>query len=328
MPDDSVKRYLTYHLVKLKSFFLSKDVLSFLVFLFLSASFWFLNALNEERELTMSFTLVYRGMPSDISFDDRLPAEMTVNLKDQGINLWSYVVKRNQRVEIELNHTFRENGIVGINSTMLRQAVSELLLPSTQVQLLSPENTAVRYHRLHARKVPVRLQATISPANQFMLNSALQVIPDSLIVYGSRSTLAHINEVETQPWIVNDLKDTLKAELALVENDSLRYSIHRVKVIASAEMFTEKIVNIPVQIINQPGELTVRSFPAEVRAVFNIAVSQFTNYRPGDIQVVIDYNELADSGVEKRRLRIVSQQPYITNIRIKPEEVEFLLEEK
>ena len=328
MPDDSVKRYLTYHLVKLKSFFLSKDVLSFLVFLFLSASFWFINALNEERELTMNLALVYKGMPSDISFDDRLPSELTVKLKDQGMNLWTYVVNRPRKVEMEFNHEFREQGIIGINSTMLRRAVSELVLPSTQVQLLSPENTAVRYHRLHARKVPVKLNATIHPADQFMLNSALRVIPDSLIVYGSRAMLARIGEVETQPWIVNDLKDTLSAELALVPDDSLRYAIHQVKVVASAEMFTEKIVNIPVQIINQPEELTVRSFPAEVRAVFNIAVSQFKNYRPGDIQVVIDYNELASAKVEKRRLRISTHQPYITNVRIKPEEVEFLLEEK
>lgn len=328
MPDDSVKRYLTYHLVKLKSFFLSKDVLSFLVFLFLSATFWFLNALNQERELSVTYKIVYRGMPSDISFDDRLPAEMRVKLKDQGVNLWSYVVNRQPNVEIELHNSFHEQGIVTITSTMLRRALSEQLLPGTKIQLLSPENTAVRYHRLYARKVPVKLQATITPADQFMLNSALQVLPDSVTVYGSRTMLARTTEVETQPWIVTELKDTLKAALALIANDSLRYSVNTVRVIASAEMFTEKVVNIPVQIINQPAELTVRSFPAEVRAVFNISVSQFKKYRSGDIQVVIDYNELAGSTVEKRRLRIVSHQPYISNIRIKPEEVEFLLEAK
>lgn len=327
MPDDSVKRYLTYHLVKLKSFFLSKDVLSFLVFLFLSATFWFLNTLNEERELTVNFQLVYKGIPADISFDDNLPVEMSVKMKDQGVNLWSYVVNRRRMVEVELNHTFREQGILGINTSMLRKAVSDLILPSTQIQIIAPENSAVKYNRLHARKVPVKLQATITPANQFMLNSILRVIPDSLVVYGSRAKLTGLVEIRTEPWVVNELKDTLSAELALIADDSLRFSISKVKVVASAEMFTEKVVNIPVQIINQPDELTVRSFPAEVRAVFNIAMSQFKNFRSGDIQVFIDYNDLANSTVEKRRLRVVSHQPYISNVRIKPEEVEFLLEE-
>jgi hypothetical protein len=328
MPDDSVKRYLTYHLLKLKSFFLSKDVLSFLVFLFLSASFWFLNALNQERELTISFPLVYKGMPADINFDDKLPVEVKVKLKDQGIHLWSYIVDRPTTVEVELGEGFREQGIVSINSLMLSKAVGQHVLPSTLIQVLAPENRAVRYYRLHARKVPVRLQATITPADQFMLNSTVKVLPDSIIVYGSRYKIGHVQEVKTRAFVLNDLKDTVESELQLVHDDSLRYSQSMVRVITSAEMFTEKAVNIPVQIINQPEHLAVRSFPAEVRAVFNIAVSQFRNFSPGDIQVIIDYNEIGNAIVEKRRLRVLTHQPYISNVRIQPEEVEFLLEEK
>ncbi len=328
MPDDSVKRYLTYHLLKLKSFFLSKDVLSFLVFLFLSATFWLLNALNQERELTISFPIVYRGMPADINFEDQLPAQVKVKLKDQGIHLWSYVMSRATKVEVELGERFREQGIVSINSSMLAKAVGQKLLPSTLIQVLAPENKAVRYYRLHARKVPVRLQAAIHPADQFMLNSAVRVLPDSIVVYGSRYKIGRVQEVPTRMLVLNDLKDTVESELQLVHDDSLRYSQTRVRVISSAEMFTEKAVNIPVQIINQPEHLAVRSFPAEVRAVFNIAVSQFKNFAPGDIQVVIDYNELGKAAVEKRRLRVVTNQPFISNVRIQPEEVEFLLEEK
>lgn len=328
MPDDSVKRYLTYHLLKLKSFFLSKDVLSFLVFLFLSASFWFLNALNQERELTISFPIVYKGMPADINFEDKLPEEVNVKLKDQGIHLWSYIVNRPAKVEVELGEVFREQGIVSINTSMISKAVAQHVLPSTLIQVLAPENRAVRYYRLHARKVPVRLQATITPADQFMLNSTVKVIPDSIIVYGSRYKIGQIQEVQTRAFVLNDLKDTIESELQLVHDDSLRFSQSMVRVISSAEMFTEKAVNIPVQIINQPEHLAVRSFPAEVRAVFNIAVSQFRNFTPGDIQVIIDYNEIGNAIVEKRRLRVITHQPYISNVRIQPEEVEFLLEEK
>lgn len=328
MPDDSVKRYLTYHLLKLKSFFLSKDVLSFLVFLFLSASFWFLNALNQERELTISFPIVYKGMPADINFEDKLPEEVNVKLKDQGINLWSYIVNRPAKVEVELGEVFREQGIVSINTSMLSKAVAQHVLPSTLIQVLAPENRAVRYYRLHARKVPVRLQATITPADQFMLNSTVKVIPDSIIVYGSRYKIGQIQEIQTRVFILNDLKDTVESELQLVHDDSLRYSQSMVRVISSAEMFTEKAVNVSVQIINQPEHLAVRSFPAEVRAVFNIAVSQFRNFTPGDIQVIIDYNEIGNAIVEKHRLRVITHQPYISNVRIQPEEVEFLLEEK
>ena len=328
MPEDSVKQYFTYHFLKLKSFFLSKDVLSFLVFLLLSAAFWFLNALNQERDLTLTLPIQYRGIPADIRFDDSLPEEVTVKLKDQGVNLWSYVLNRPRKVEIFIDQSFRELGIVTITGAKMNTAVGQSLLPSTLIQILSPDNIVARYHRLHARRVPVRLDAVITPANQFMLNSGLKIVPDSVVVYGSRSMMLKVKEVTTEKLLIQNLNDTLEMDVALTTNDSLVLSVKTVKLTCSAEMFTEKAVNLPVQIVNQPDNLSIRSFPAEVRAVFNIALSQFKNFTPGDIQVVIDYDEIRNSSSEKRRLRVISQQPYISNIRIKPEEVEFLLEEK
>jgi len=328
MPENSVKRYLTNNLTKLKSFFLSKDVLSFLVFLVLSATFWFVNALNQERELTLSIPVSYRAIPADIQFLDRLPEQVVVKLKDQGMNLWSYVLNRPAKVEIFLDQSFREQGIISITNAQLHSAVGQVLLPSTLIQILAPDNVAAHYQRLHSKKVPVQLQAVITPADQFMLSNELTIIPDSLIVYGSQAMIRKVEAVDTKQLIINNLRDTLTSTIPLVENDSLRYSIGSVKVISRAEMFTEKAVSLPVQIINQPENLSVRSFPAEVRVVFNIAVSQFRNFSPGDIQVLIDYNETGVIARDKRRLKVVSRRPYISNIRIKPEEVEFLLEEK
>jgi len=97
---------------------------------------------------------------------------------------------------------------------------------------------------------------------------------------------------------------------------------------ASAEMFTEKVVFIPVQIINNPSNLSILTFPAEIKVVFNIGVSKFKSFENNDIQLVIDFDEIVKGDLTKKRLKIINNKPYITNIRIEPEEVEFLLEEK
>jgi hypothetical protein len=328
MPEDSVRRYLKYHLTKLKSFFFSKDVLSFLVFLLLSASFWLLNALNEEREMTLRLPVSYSQLPADIRLDDTLPAMMELKLKDEGINLWSYVLSRPKALEINLNQPFQEQGIITVSASQYHAAASRQLMPSTQIQVVFPENIVAQYHRLHSRKVPIRLDATVLPADQYMLNTSLKSIPDSLVVYGSKTSIARVQDVPTQHLKITNLKDTMESIIGLVTHDSLSYSLHNVKVISSAEMFTEKAVRLPVQIINHPDHLAVRSFPAEVSAVFNITISKFRHYAPGDIQVLIDFNDIIGLVDGKRRLKVIKNQPFITNIRIKPDEVEFLLEEK
>ncbi|MDD3195901.1 MAG: hypothetical protein PHU68_08880 [Paludibacter sp.] len=328
MPENSVKRYLTYNLLKLKSFFLSKDVLSFLVFLFLSAAFWFLNALNQERELTLTLPIVYKGVPKDIHFEDQLPDEVQINLTDQGIHLWSYVINRPRNVELVVDQVFQERGIVSIPGSTIQAAVGRLVLPSTLIQIIKPENIAVHYHRLHSKKVPVRLQADIVPAEQYMLNNAIQLLPDSVVIYGSKSLVSKTKHALTKQLLVEGLKDTLFSEVGLIKNDSLQYSSSYIKVRSSAEMFTEKSVNLPVQIINQPDHLSVRSFPAEVKVTFNITISQFKHFTSTDIQVLIDYLEIKNHSADKHRLQLAVHQPYISNVRISPEEVEFLLEEK
>ena len=93
-------------------------------------------------------------------------------------------------------------------------------------------------------------------------------------------------------------------------------------------MFTEKTVSLPVQIINNPENISIISFPAEVKVIFNISVKNFNAFQNSDIHVVIDFNEIKKGDLKKKRLKIINNKPYISNIRIQPEEVEFLLEEK
>ena len=47
-----------------------------------------------------------------------------------------------------------------------------------------------------------------------------------------------------------------------------------------------------------------------------------------DIHVVVDYKEIEKNNLSRKRLRVINNKPYISNIRIEPEEVEFLLEKK
>ena len=75
---DYSRRKLIQFALKLKSFFVSKDVLSFLAFLLLSATFWFVNALNKDRELTLTIPLEYVDIPTNLMFEEELPSEVSV----------------------------------------------------------------------------------------------------------------------------------------------------------------------------------------------------------------------------------------------------------
>ena len=89
MADNSNSRLLRYYILKLKSFLFSKDVLSFLLFLVLASGFWFVNALDKERETEISIPLRFVSLPKNIAIINDYPANITIKVKDKGLNLFT-----------------------------------------------------------------------------------------------------------------------------------------------------------------------------------------------------------------------------------------------
>lgn len=324
---DYSRRKLIKFALKLKSFFVSKDVLSFLAFLLLSATFWFVNALNKDRELTISIPLEYTDVPKNLMFERELPTEVAVKVKDLGVNLWTYMRKKPEPVHVKFEEGNSEKGSFNISNLQLLSLASERLLPSTSILLINPENINTTYVRLYSRKLPVRLNSEISLESQYMFCKPIEVIPEEVEVYGPRIILNKLTELHTEKLEIKNLKDTIIRFISIKPIKSVQYSVDKIKVKACAEMFTEKTVSLPVQIINNPDNISIISFPAEVKVIFNISVQNFNSFQNSDIHVVIDFNEIRKGDLKKKRLKIINNKPYISNIRIQPEEVEFLLEE-
>ncbi len=328
MAEDSAKRVFRYLTLKLKSFFLSKDVLSFLVFLLLSAGFWFVNALDKERELVINMPVVYSGIPDNITLIDEIPTSISIKVKDLGKTLWNYITNPPAAVNIQVNHNFRESGLLTISNTELTNAISEKLYPTSVILNVRPEKVVAKYATLHTRTIPVMLNADIITENQFQLCNPPEFLPVAVQVFGPKSMLDTLSFVPTELLKVQGLNDSRSYKVKLMEINALRYSVNTITVSLCAEMFTEKTVDLMVHVINVPENMTVRTFPANVKATFNIRMSHFKSFEKDDIQVVFDYNEVRHQQRNRNRLKVINHKDFISNIRIQPEEVEFLFEKR
>lgn len=328
MAENSTKRFLKYLILKLKSFFLSKDVLSFLVFLLFSTGFWFVNTLDKEREMNMKIPLTFTGVPVGVSFADPIPEFVEIKIKDLGANLWYYMTHRPESVNIHFTQNFKESGLLTVTNTEMHAALMAKLLNSTSLLEVRPDNIVLKYVKLHAKTVPVRLVSEITLENQHMLCAPLELNPAEIEIYGPLKLLEGITEVETEKLVVNALSESVQFTVPLKLADGVTSPVSTIRVNACAEMFTEKKVMLPVQIINNPQNISIRSFPAEVMVTFNIKMSHFKEFQANDIHVVVDYNENRTLNGDTRKLKLINNKPYISNIRVEPEEVQFILEEK
>lgn len=326
MADSSTKKLYHYFIRKLKAFLFSKDVLSFLVFLLLSAAFWFVNALNKEREMSLILPVSYSGFPEEMLLTEKLPGEIKLKIKDLGMNLWFYVSEKRDTININYTGQLKESGIISIPNTSIYAAVTEKLLASTVILEMSPENIVSQYVKLHAKTVPVELMTNLTLEDQYMFCFPVRPVPDKVTLYGALHDLNAIKTIKTETLVLNNIRDTVNADVALVKINNIKSSVNRVRVRLCAEMFTERVVYLPVNVINKPDQYQVRVFPAEVKVICNIGMSNYSRFNPNDLQIVLDYQQKNITQGNKKKLSVINRKPYIGNVRIYPDEVEFLLE--
>jgi len=313
---------------KLKTFFLSKDILSFLFFLALSSVFWFVHALGKERETTIVVPIRYVGVPLNVAITNSPPSEISINIKDQGMRLFDYSTSHLTPLTIDLSRFFYQKGEILITPDLLRGRFSRYLKPTTTLLDIRPDSLLIQYEKLSVKTLPIKLNSKIEFAHQYMMSNDILLEPVNVTVFGPRRMLDTMKFVLTEKLELKNLNDTGFFYCKLKAIKLLRYSVKKTKVRIFVEQYTERNVQIPITSVNCPDHLFIRTFPAFVTATYTVGLSQFNALSPTDIQVYLDYNDIKLSKQSKQILKIKNNTSHISNIRISPSEVEFILEEK
>ena len=330
MAENKGINFLKYNLKKLKSFFLSKDILSFLFFLVLSSAFWFVNSLGKDQETTITIPIRYVGIPMNVAITNFPAREISLNVKDQGIRLLYYSSRNLTPLTIDLKRTFYQKGEILITSDQLSGRISRYihLKSTTTVLEVHPDSLLIQYEKLSSKTLPIKLISKIEFAPQYMLSEDIQLSPNKITVFGLKKTIDTLKFVQTELLELNDLSDTSFYTCKLKPIKNVIFSTRNTRASIYVEPFTERKVQIPVTNINCPQKLSIRAFPAFVNVTYTVGLIHFNTLSPSDIQVYLDYNDLILTNQSKQLLKIKNNSPYISNIRISPQEVEFVLEQK
>ena len=237
MADKGGRKIFRYYMQKLKSFFLSKDILSFLLFLVLSATFWFINALGKERETTITVPVRYTGVPLNIAITNSPPEEIQLSIKDQGLRLFDYSRSHISPLTIDLSRTYSPKGEILITSDQLSSRISRYmhLMPTTTLLEVHPDSILIQYQKLSKKNLPVELVSNIELAHQYILSDKIMVTPDQVTVFGPKQVLDTLKSVRTELFKLENLSDTVYSHCKLKPAKFLRYSTSECKVIVFVE---------------------------------------------------------------------------------------------
>ncbi|MGL4293107.1 MAG: CdaR family protein [Bacteroidales bacterium] len=307
----------------------SKELLTFLFFLCLSFLFWILQSMNEESEAVYRIPVRYRNVPEDIVFTQSPPEQLTFRLRDKGIILLNYSFnKRFLPIEIDVRPYLMSNkGDIRITEQQLHAILKKQLNPTSSLLSIAPDTLSIYYCKQGEKMVPVHFQGMLTAGSQFQIGSDIRINPDSVKVFAASTILDTLKSVSTQYIQLIDLSDTIVRKVNLIPIHQAKIVPVAVQVTVPVEEYTEKVMMIPLSVNNVPDSLMLRTFPSMIQLSCFVVLRDFKDVTPESFEVAVDYNDLRSEDT-RLPVEIIAAPDNVTNVRCKPDSVEFIIEVK
>ena len=327
---DSVrfKRYYT----TVKNFLLSKKNKEFLIFLFfflVSAAFWVLQSLNETFDVELKVPLKLGNVPEDVVITSELPSELNVVVRDKGTVLVRYIYG-SERLPVRVDYLEydkgNESGRVFVELSDVQKKVQAQLLSSTRIVSLKPDTLEYFFNKGERKKVPVKLAGVVEASPEYYLQR-VDFNPDSVEVLAPAAILDTIGEAFISPVYLSDLASNEKRACPLHRVRGAKFIPAQVEMNVVVDLYTEKTVEVPVYGVNFPGSKDLRTFPSKVKVTFRVGMSQFKEITADDFVLAVTYEELMKNDNPKIQLHLKSMPSGVSNVRIEPSEVDYLIEQ-
>jgi hypothetical protein len=130
----------------------------------------------------------------------------------------------------------------------------------------------------------------------------------------------------TERQEINNLDRTSSFIATFPQISTIKFEPEEVQVTAHVDYLTEKTIQVPVVGLNFPAGYSLKTFPAQVTIKYIVGSANSKNIVPENFVLATTYEDLINNPSQKLRLKLKSIPLGVTNVRLYPQEVEYLLE--
>lgn len=304
----------------------SKELFTFLFFLVIAALFWLEQTLDREYEIEVKVPLKLKNVPENIVITSDFPEDLLVTIRDKGNTLLNYqLTKRFYPINVDFAEHQNRRHHVSLLSNNYNKAIVAQLASSTAVSAIKPDTIDYYYSEGKSKKVPVRLQGRVSPGQQYYISDTI-FNPAQVTVYAPQGALDTVKAAYTKFVEETQIEDTLRRQVELVGSRGVKFVPDVVELVLPVDIYTEKSVEVPIEGINFPAGKTLRAFPSKVKVTFHVGLSKYLDIKPDDFRVLVSYEELRKLEGEKYQVKLKKQPQGVSQVRIYPSQIDFLIE--
>ena len=183
-----------------------------------------------------------------------------------------------------------------------------------------------RFPEVDHKKVPVHPVYTVSYMPQHISKGNLEVIPDSVVLYGESRVLENIDRVLTEPIKHSSLSSDIQGLVRLEKIKDVRLSVSEVHYLLDVCRYVEVKVTLPVTPVNVPADKKLIPFPSSANVMLRFSFPLESD--PEGLELKADYEEYIRSLSGMCTLTLGGEPKGLISYEVEPVAVNCVLEDR
>lgn len=332
---ETVKTNWVYKAVKfLKKVYFRNDrrVVAYLVCVVIATGFWFLNALSKTYTVDLVVPVSFVNFPDNKTLSSKPPDQFDLKVKAHG-----FTILRHRFSLWFMPFEFNVNDMTGNRmkeskknnfAFPTRQLLTELsyqLSNDMEILSMNPDTLFFSFDRMGQKRVKVKPVVKPDLKKQYQISGDIVTIPDSVVVTGPQALLDTLKYIYTESPRLSAVDQSVQTEIPLQKIKEVFYDPGKVKLKIPVEEYTEAQLSVPVTAIGLPSGVNIKLFPAKVNVSFQVSLSRFSETQAEDFKLTVSYSDIR-AGKQRLTINCESSPVYLYALKIRPEELEYLIE--
>ena len=286
---------------------------------------WVITVLSHPHNYTVKGVLDFKNTPQKRAFHSLQSDTVNVLVNGSGWDmLFSRMNSGISNISVDLGSL--ENKSYVVLSSQLNQ-INGRRDQNHQVISFNPDTLYFDFSNRKAKRIPVRLLSQIKYQHQFFQSGDISLKPAYVIINGPAGVIDKITSWNTDTLKLDSVGERVETEVDLqrVNEGNLSLYPKNIQVTIPVDEFTEKVLEIPVKVINNHDYEDVKIFPQKVKVTFTTSLNRYGETDEDFFEATADLDLWRLHGYKVLPVVLSKIPGYCKIVKIEPQNIDFII---
>jgi len=313
-------------ITRIRRLLLGKKVGTFLICLGIASLLWVVHALNRNYTYTLKVPVKFLNLPSNKLIVGELPEKLDVEIKTSGLKLLFISLKKNYNeviVDFNLMKNNAKSQAYSINNVYFN--LKNSINFDVELIKIRPDTLFFSINKSNSKLLPVKANLKVNCLPGYSIISKPTITPAYVTVSGDSISLQKMDTVYTYFLNLKDVHQNFTSPVQLKKPyTSINYNVKDVQLSFNVDKLIESSIKIPVQIMNNTGNETIKLLPNFITIKYLVAMKDYENINENSFKAVVNFEHIKE---KQKNLQVeIIRTPYEAKIiKTTPSTISYLI---